>query len=521
LTRDQPVRMLLTPEAIADARTRLRPTATPQSIRNQSAMAHATWVQDPQSVSLLPMEQLINAVCKQCRAVPCTCKEPLTSGCPPVQGLAHIRTGKLEGATYAIAVPVDWNGRLLLYLHGTRPLGAPLVAELDIFDDAFSHLLSDGWMLATTSYRSHGLALTDALADTINLHLHLCGLFGMSEMVLIEGRSMGGTAGILLAERHPEKFSAVVTVGAALLNARLALEQTGSSGQYANQVTGAGREALTNRPLIPLILVVNESELSPARSYVASAWEHHNAKDKDVIVPALWEIKRPGHNWVTDSERLNAVLHAAAWVTDGTFITRRGTPAMAAPDFEPTHGPSPTPEGMYTVVNGCRVRGAVVCLTPTCGFTISTPREALASIGIRRGCKFRLWCDEGDTAPLPVRVTLDEYPFVNSREYDWCAAFEPVHEWLNVFVRTYEYCNAAKLFQVKLGLHMCIEAEVPSARGGKAGSLVKAAQLLLTGSAEDVPAASSRAAGKGAAGLPKGNGKCKKGKTMTESSQQT
>jgi len=505
--------MLLTAEAIADARTRLRPAPGPQTTRNQSAIAEVAWVPDPQSVALLPTEQLVNSMCEQCRAVPCTCKEPPASGSPPVQGLAHVRTGELDGATYAIAVPLDWKGRVLLYLHGTRPQGAPLVAELNIFDDAFSHLLSDGWMLATTSYRSHGLALTDALADAIGLHRRLRDLFGVPEMTLIEGRSMGGTAGILLAERYPEKFSAVVTVGAALLNARLALEQTGSGGTYANQVAGAGREALTYRPLIPLILLVNESELSPARSYVASAWRHHAADERDVVVPALWEIKRPGHNWVTDSERLNAVLHAASWVTGGTFITRRGTPAMAAPDFEPTHSALPTPEGMYTVENERRVRGSVVGLTPTGGFTISTPRQALASIGIKKGCKFWLWCDEGETTPLPVRVTLDEYPFLNSRDYDWCATFEPVHEWLNVFVRTYEYCNAARLLQVKLGLHMCIEVEATSSRGGKTGSLVKAAQLLLTGSAEDTPSTSSSAVGKGAARLPEGKGKGKeKGK---------
>jgi len=480
--------MLLSPEAIALSRSRLRQTSTlTAGMIDRPEPARFGWNPEACNVAPLGSEQILSSVCMQCRAVPCTCREPPASKPAEVQGLAHIRTGKLEGAVYAVAVPVAWNGQLLLYLHGTRPHGAPLVAELDVFGDEFRHLLANGWMVAATSYRSHGLVLSDALVDALNLRLHLSALFGEPAMVVVEGRSMGGTAAILLAERHPDMFTAVVTVGAALLNARLALGQMGSNGTYANEEAGSSKEVLANRPLIPLILAVNESEVSPARSYVRSAWDLHNAGDQEVIVPALWEIKRPGHNWLSDSERLNAVLHAASWVAGGTFITRRGTPALAAPDFEPTHMPSPTPEGMYTIEDKWRATGAVASLTPTGAFVVSIPRHALAAIGVRHRCSFRLYVDDGADDPLPVRVTLDEYPFVNTRDYSWCAAFEPTHEWLSIFVRTYEYCNAARLLQLKLGMTVRIEAERPTSVGSKHGSVVKAAQQLLLGCSASPP----------------------------------
>lgn len=361
-------------------------------------------------------------------------------------------------------MPTAWNRQLLVFLHGTRPLGAPLVAELNVHDAEFGHLLNEGWMLAATSYRCHGLALTDALADAMALRQHIAMLFGELAMVVLEGRSMGGTAALLLVERRPDLFNAAVTVGAALLNARLALPQVGSSAVvYGNEAAEASseKETLSNRPLAPLLLVVNESELGPARAYSRRAWDLHSAGDEDIVVPALWEIKRPGHNWVSPSERLNAVLHAASWVTDGTFITRRGTPWQAPPDFEPTHCPSPPPAGLCSVEGGRRALGEVMAVAPTGSFVVSIPRDALAAIGVRMKGHFHLMAGEGPNAPLPVRMHLNEYPFIGTQDYEWCATLEPEHEWLDVFVFTYEYCNAAKLLRVAVGTRVAVEAERP------------------------------------------------------------
>jgi len=357
----------------------------------------------------------------------------------------------------AIAVPEAWNRQVLLYLHGTRPHGSPLVAELDVHDAEFAQLLSKGWMLATTSYRRHGLALTEALADALAVRQLVEELFEKPDLVMLEGRSLGGTAAILLAERHPQLFDAAVTVGAALLNARLLLAQT-AGGTYANEDAGDDREILTNRPRIPIILMVNESEVSPARSYMTRAWELNQAGDEDVTVPALWEIKRPGHNWTTSAERLNAVVHAASWIMHGTFITRRGTPSVAAPGFEPTRVALPPPQESFTITER-QVRGEVVTVQATGAFVVSITPSALHGIGIKSGSRFRLTVGGGLEAPFPVRVTLDEYPYLHTGEYDWCAVVEPEHEFLHVFVHTYEYCHAAKLLKAQPKTPVTVEAE--------------------------------------------------------------
>lgn len=44
-------------------------------------------------------------------------------------------------------------------------------------------------------------------------------------------------------------------------------------------------------------------------------------RSKDIILPALWEVWREGHNTVSQSERLAAWKSLINWVQHGTFIT--------------------------------------------------------------------------------------------------------------------------------------------------------------------------------------------------------
>jgi hypothetical protein len=299
------------------------------------------------------------------------------------------------------------------------------------------------------------LALQDALEDALGLRDLVSATFGEPAMVLLEGQSMGGTAAVLLVERRPDLFSAAVTVGAALMNAMLDFGQSDQSrvAEYGTERATGTRELLTRRPLAPLIFLVNESEVGPAHSYVEHAWKSNESGD-DVVVPALWQIERAGHNWTNAAERLNAVLHAVSWVEGGTFITCRGTPHRPPPNIVPTVTPAVIPDGC--TVDGRRATGQVVAVQPGGSFTVSIPRNTLASIGIKLRTRFHLHV-LGEEMP-PVRVTLDEYPYLATREYDWLALLEPEHEWMVVTVRTYEYCNAAKLAHVWVGSRVTVES---------------------------------------------------------------
>ncbi len=57
--------------------------------------------------------------------------------------------------------------------------------------------------------------------------------------------------------------------------------------------------------------------------YVAKAKAFAAANPDACVVPAIWEVSRPGHNWTQQSERYNAIVNLLQWIKHGTFITRR------------------------------------------------------------------------------------------------------------------------------------------------------------------------------------------------------
>ena len=60
---------------------------------------------------------------------------------------------------------------------------------------------------------AYGLALTEALEDTIVLRRHIATFAGEEPtMAVLEGHSMGGLAAALLAERHPELSERLIAI---------------------------------------------------------------------------------------------------------------------------------------------------------------------------------------------------------------------------------------------------------------------------------------------------------------------
>lgn len=201
---------------------------------------------------------------------------------------------------------------------------------------------------------------------------------------------------------------------------RHALAQCGT--ERATGDRGVAHVASTGFP----DFLVNESEVGPAHSHVATCLEVERVWRRcrgagPVADRARW------HNWTNAAERLNAVLHAVSWVDGGTIITCRGTPHRPPPNIVSTVAPTMAPDGC--TVDGRRAMGQVVAVRPSGCFTVSIPRHILASIGIKLRTRFHLHVI-GEEARL--RVTLDEYPYLATREHEWCAMLEPEQEWMVV-----------------------------------------------------------------------------------------
>jgi len=234
----------------------------------------------------------------------------------------RVAEGEINGARTTIAYPPGtWNGRLLLHAHGYRAETAPLVADLPTTHLAYATLLSEGWMVAATSYRRNGIVLADAIADLDALRAHIVQTYGEPSMVILEGESMGGTIVALIAERGTDAYAGGIAIGASL-DVR---EANGSGG-------------VTLQPKIPLIFLTNQSELEGPKTYVQRV-SQSTATVNGLVAPALFRVSRNGHVNVNQPERLIALRALIAWIENG----RETLPKPAAP-----------PAGEHGIVFGAR-----------------------------------------------------------------------------------------------------------------------------------------------------------------------
>ncbi|MEI6466746.1 MAG: SAM hydroxide adenosyltransferase [Verrucomicrobiota bacterium] len=282
-----------------------------------------------------------------------------------------LSTGEIDGAKFALAVPENWNHRVLIIAHGLRPLDRPLVADLYPDQPANKALLSEGWLIAKTSYRRNGLIVADAIADIDALRGHITANYGVPERVLLEGESMGGLIVTLLAERPGEKpppYAGVVAIGAAL-NA----QEPGSINTYPNQ-----------RPLIPLIFLTNQSELDGPLAYVNAP-----IVDPDHPRPVLWRVSRDGHVNVNQPERLAALRALNAWLDHGPKALPN--PSDAPKPFDATLPPEKSPSQVSPDADGRGFHARVVEVSAVYGnvFLNVQPTD-LETAGIAKMTRFLL-----------------------------------------------------------------------------------------------------------------------------------
>ncbi len=126
--------------------------------------------------------------------------------CPPglPPGTTCVPGQDTNGAFFLIAVPVNYNGRLVLWNHGysLSPPAALGAADLGIGVG----LLPLGFAAAASSYRPDavglgGWAVKDGAEDTENLRQRFVEVFGRPEMTFVVGASEGGLITAEIAER--------------------------------------------------------------------------------------------------------------------------------------------------------------------------------------------------------------------------------------------------------------------------------------------------------------------------------
>ncbi len=137
-----------------------------------------------------------------CPAMSWTYRDPELAALPG----ATLHTGRYDGGLYAIEIPDNWNGDLVLYAHGLVDPGAANGTTLRVGPPGLrTHWIRNGFAWAASSYRCNGHVYGVGLLDTMALP----ELFGrlnagrMPERVYLAGHSLGGRITVLGLREFP------------------------------------------------------------------------------------------------------------------------------------------------------------------------------------------------------------------------------------------------------------------------------------------------------------------------------
>ena len=125
-------------------------------------------------------------------------------------------SGKLNGNTFAVRLPANWNGKSVLEAHGyvnpgtaeaepsptgaaTNPLGDP-----SPYFGLLSTAYAQGYAVANTAYAKTGYAVRESVEANKALHDFMAR--AGSKQQYMTGISMGGNITVALAEKYPNDF---------------------------------------------------------------------------------------------------------------------------------------------------------------------------------------------------------------------------------------------------------------------------------------------------------------------------
>lgn len=125
--------------------------------------------------------------------------------------------GQLEGRTFALRVPQNWNGKAVLFAHGyAMPDGkkGDTVSSDPVAEDPsfglFPHAYGQGYAVGHTSYDKLGLATASGIQRNVAL-ARLLRRVGTAK-VYLTGASMGGSITALTTQRYPTDFDGAMAV---------------------------------------------------------------------------------------------------------------------------------------------------------------------------------------------------------------------------------------------------------------------------------------------------------------------
>lgn len=122
-----------------------------------------------------------------------------------------VDAGTLEGAPYRIDIPAQWNGDLVMLMHGYEPAFSQRKTPMQPAD-ATHIFLEQGYAVAQSEYASKGWAVGDAIDDNERLRQHFSKTFKHPARTYIFGFSLGGMETVASIERYQHTYAGALVV---------------------------------------------------------------------------------------------------------------------------------------------------------------------------------------------------------------------------------------------------------------------------------------------------------------------
>ncbi|MBI5288865.1 MAG: hypothetical protein HY873_07825 [Chloroflexi bacterium] len=117
--------------------------------------------------------------------------------------------GRLGGTVYRIEMPDEWNGRVVLYMHGFEELRSEARVSAPDFR---RYLIGNGYAWGASSFSSTSLIPGRAADETAALWDLFVQKHGRPAWTYVTGESMGGAATHIAAERYPDRFDGALAL---------------------------------------------------------------------------------------------------------------------------------------------------------------------------------------------------------------------------------------------------------------------------------------------------------------------
>ena len=115
----------------------------------------------------------------------------------------HLEGRVSSGALWEIDKPADWNGDLVVYLHGySAPTDPVALPHNEAIRDS---LVARGFAVAASSFSSNGYAVKEGVRESAALSDIFEDRIGHARHTYLFGQSLGGLIGLILAQRREEE----------------------------------------------------------------------------------------------------------------------------------------------------------------------------------------------------------------------------------------------------------------------------------------------------------------------------